>query len=114
MAISKGLSHNLFAKQNYENPLKQKIFSNVFCCARHTNLNFTDMSDGNYNRNLLPYHQYQSGLKAGRAQMHTLALRAFKAWLDEQPFNEEERKAHELRFRHLLDPDKAATPAPKG
>ena len=44
------------------------------------------MSDGNYNRNLLPYHQYASGLKAGKAQMHTLALRAFSAWLAEQPF----------------------------
>lgn len=31
------------------------------------------MSDGNYNRNLLPYHQYQSGLKAGSARMHTRA-----------------------------------------
>lgn len=61
------------------------------------------MSDGNYNRNLLPYHQYQSGLKAGKAQMHTLALKAFNAWLKEQEFDETDRKQQELRFRELLD-----------
>ena len=60
------------------------------------------MSDGNYNRNLLPYHQYQSGLKAGRAQMRTLAIRAFVAWMDEQHFSEEEKKEQELKFRALL------------
>lgn len=60
------------------------------------------MSDGNYNRNLLPYHQYQSGLKAGRAQMHTLAIRAFVAWMAEHGYTEEEQKAHELEFRKLL------------
>ena len=61
------------------------------------------MSDGNYNRNLLPYHQYTSGLKAGRAQMHTLALRAFERWISEQPFSEEERRSHLRHFRTLLD-----------
>lgn len=61
------------------------------------------MSDGNYNRNLLPYHQYQSGLKAGKAQMHTLALRAFNIWLAEQGFDEVQKKEHELRFRELLE-----------
>lgn len=61
------------------------------------------MSDGNYNRNLLPYHQYTSGLKAGKAQMHTLALRAFSQWLTEQGFSIEEAEPHLLRFRQLLD-----------
>ena len=32
------------------------------------------MSDGNFNRNLLPYHNYQSGVRAGRAQMKAMAL----------------------------------------
>lgn len=32
------------------------------------------MSDGNFNRNLLPYQNYQSGLRAGRASMRTLAF----------------------------------------
>ena len=61
------------------------------------------MSDGNYNRNLLPYHQYASGLKAGKAQMHTLALSAFSAWLAEQPFTDEVKRQHELRYRELLN-----------
>ena len=39
------------------------------------------MSDGNYNKNLLPYHNYQSGVRAGRAVMKTLAVRAFQNWL---------------------------------
>ena len=60
------------------------------------------MSDGNYNRNLLPYRQYQSGLKAGHGQMRTLAVRAFTTWMEEQGFSEEERKQHEARFRELL------------
>lgn len=61
------------------------------------------MSDGNYNRNLLPYHQYASGLRAGKAQMHTLALKAFAAWLSERGFSPEEIHEQELRFRNLLD-----------
>lgn len=39
------------------------------------------MSDGNYNRNLLPYNNYQSGLKAGRATMRSLAVKAFEKQL---------------------------------
>lgn len=61
------------------------------------------MSDGNYNRNLLPYHQYQSGLKAGKAQMHTLALRAFSLWLTEQGLDEVQKKEPLLRFRELME-----------
>jgi len=61
------------------------------------------MSDGNYNRNLLPYHQYTSGLKAGRAQMRTLALRAFSKWIDGQGFAPDETARHLARFRQLLD-----------
>lgn len=40
------------------------------------------MSDGNYNRNLLPYHDYRSGVRAGRAAMRTLALQAFARQLE--------------------------------
>ncbi len=60
------------------------------------------MADGNFNRTHLPYRPFQSGLNAGRAQMHTLAVQAFDKWLEEQGFDEEERKRHELRFRELL------------
>ncbi len=60
------------------------------------------MSDGNYNRNLLPYRQYESGLRAGRAQGRTLALRAFAQWLEEQGYDPDSRVTHTLRFRELL------------
>ena len=45
------------------------------------------MADGNYNRNILPYHNYQSGYRAGRAAMRRLALEAFDKlmeWHQEQ------------------------------
>lgn len=61
------------------------------------------MSDGNYNRNLLPYHQYASGLRAGKAQMHTLALKAFAAWLSENGYSADESHQQELHFRELLE-----------
>lgn len=60
------------------------------------------MADGNFNRTHLPNRPFQSGLNAGRAQMHTLAIQAFCKWLDEQGINEDEKKKHELRFRELL------------
>ena len=36
------------------------------------------MADGNFNKTHLPYRPFQSGVNAGRAQMHTLAISAFK------------------------------------
>lgn len=39
------------------------------------------MSDGNINRNLLPYTQYQSGLRAGQARMRTQLLTLLEAEL---------------------------------
>ncbi len=42
------------------------------------------MSDGNFNRNLLPYRNYQSGVRAGQASMRARALNAMKAMLDER------------------------------
>lgn len=60
------------------------------------------MSDGNYNRNLLPYKPYESGLRAGRAQMREKALQAFTAWLQAQGFDAEMQKQHLLQFRALL------------
>lgn len=60
------------------------------------------MADGNFNRTHLPNRPFQSGLNAGRAQMHTLAIQAFCKWLDEQGISEDEKKKHELRFREQL------------
>lgn len=60
------------------------------------------MSDGNYNRNLLPYRNYASGLRAGKAQMHTLALKAFDQWLAGHGYDEEARRQAAVELRELL------------
>ncbi|MBO4613278.1 MAG: hypothetical protein J5671_08970 [Bacteroidaceae bacterium] len=39
------------------------------------------MSDGNFNRALLPHTPYQSGLKAGKAMGAMHAIEAFKEYL---------------------------------
>lgn len=39
------------------------------------------MSDGNFNRNLLPCNSYQSGFRAGHARMKQQALDAFESIL---------------------------------
>ncbi len=61
------------------------------------------MSDGNYNRNLLPYHQYASGLRAGKAQMHTKALTAFRQWLEDEGYSKEDAEKAMLKLRTYLD-----------
>ncbi len=38
------------------------------------------MSDGNYNKNLLPYNNYQSGVRAGRSQMRVKVIETFRQW----------------------------------
>lgn len=62
------------------------------------------MSDGNYNKNLLPYHNYQSGVRAGRAAMKTLAVRAFQNWLSAEcpDKSESERMKAVEDFKSLL------------
>ena len=64
------------------------------------------MSDGNFNRNLLPYRDFQSGVRAGRAQMRTAALSAFEKWLDGcgGKFSEEERVEAVRQFKDNLIP----------
>lgn len=39
------------------------------------------MSDGNYNRSLLPHTPYQSGMKTGKAMAKMKAVEAFKDYL---------------------------------
>jgi len=62
------------------------------------------MSDGNYNRTHLPYHNYQSGVRAGRAAMRQTALEAFRAFVDERfaDCDEETRSALVAGFRQKL------------
>lgn len=63
------------------------------------------MSDGNYNRNLLPYRNYQSGVRAGRAQAKQLALQAFMAWLDAErsALSAAEKEQTLITFKQHLD-----------
>ena len=60
------------------------------------------MADGNFNRTHLPNRPFLSGVNAGKAQMHTLAIKAFCIWMNEQHFTDEEKKQYEMRFRELL------------
>ena len=62
------------------------------------------MSDGNFNRALLPSSPYGSGVKAGRAQERQRALAAFGAWLRAMwpEMSEEELAQHERTFHERL------------
>lgn len=61
------------------------------------------MSDGNYNRNLLPYKDYQSGFRAGKAQTRTRALEAFRRLMDRLPLTEEQKREAIDEFRQGLE-----------
>ncbi len=54
------------------------------------------MSDGNYNRNLLPYNNYQSGVRAGEARMRTLALKTFEDFLHTQNISDSDEERQQL------------------
>lgn len=62
------------------------------------------MSDGNYNRSLLPANSYQSGVRAGQAQMRVKAISAFTELLYNHIPNLPEEKRDDLtrRFREKL------------
>lgn len=57
------------------------------------------MSDGNYNRNLLPYRDYQSGVRAGRVTMRTRAMEKLRELLEKTDLSEEQQ-AEMLREFH--------------
>lgn len=50
------------------------------------------MSDGNFNRQLLPPNSYRSGLQVGRQQMRQKALDALSEILASSSLNEEEKE----------------------
>jgi len=62
------------------------------------------MSDGNFNRSLLPHTPYQSGLKAGKSMARMTAIEAFRDYLcTEFPtLTEEEVAMHVDKFRQHL------------
>lgn len=41
------------------------------------------MSDGNFNRALLPHTPFASGLKAGKAMVKSQVMETFESWLDD-------------------------------
>ena len=41
------------------------------------------MSDGNFNRNLLPSHSFQSGVRTGRAEQIREAKSEFRRYLED-------------------------------
>lgn len=62
------------------------------------------MSDGNFNRQLLPKTELSSGLRAGKAQMRTKAEQAFATILAEDFANisDEQRKQLTDKFMNML------------
>ena len=62
------------------------------------------MSDGNFNRALLPHTPYSSGLKAGKALMRMWAIESFEEWFQtEHPTqSSEERRQQSEAFSRLL------------
>lgn len=58
------------------------------------------MSDGNFNRNLLPYNNYRSGLRAGQARTQQHALQILEQLLDDHLAD---RLAPEERTHLLTD-----------
>lgn len=61
------------------------------------------MSDGNFNRQLLPKTELSSGLRAGKAQMRVKAEQAFEQVVNDFILNDNELKeAMKKRFIELL------------
>ena len=61
------------------------------------------MSDGNFNRQLLPKTELSSGLRAGKAQMRVKAEQAFEQVVNDFILNDNELKeAMKKRFKELL------------
>ncbi|MBO7581891.1 MAG: hypothetical protein J6T38_10305 [Bacteroidaceae bacterium] len=61
------------------------------------------MSDGNFNRQLLPKNELSSGLRAGKAQMRVKAEQAFEQVVNDFILNDYELKeAMKKRFMELL------------
>ena len=54
------------------------------------------MSDGNFNRNLLPYHNYTSGVRAGRASALQRAMSILSYLLEEHGWGDNEIQREEF------------------
>jgi len=62
------------------------------------------MSDGNFNRSLLPHTPYQSGMQAGKSMARMYAIESFKEFLreTEPSLTNEEISLKAERFRQIL------------
>ena len=62
------------------------------------------MSDGNFNRSLLPHTPYHSGLQTGKSMARMKAIEAFKCYLTDTlaSLSEEELKTEIERFKKIL------------
>lgn len=62
------------------------------------------MSDGNFNRQLLPKTELSSGLRAGRAQMRVKAEQAFRTFLEEEfsDLSAEQKEQKMEKFLNML------------
>ncbi len=62
------------------------------------------MSDGNFNRSLLPHTPYASGMKAGQQITKMRAVEAFRNAIDRlcPTLSDEEKKVEVERFEHEI------------
>lgn len=62
------------------------------------------MSDGNFNRQLLPKTELSSGLRAGKAQMRAKAEKAIVTFVDEEfvDLTDEQKKQKVDKFMDML------------
>ena len=76
----------------------------IFFCTFASQKKKKPMSDGNFNRALLPSTPYASGVKAGKAQERVRVEKVFRAWLQmEMPqLTTEEVEAKVSAFKQLL------------
>lgn len=63
-----------------------------------------EMSDGNFNRQLLPKTELSSGLRAGKAQMRAKAEKAITAFINEEftDLSDEQKKQKVDKFMDML------------
>lgn len=60
------------------------------------------MSDGNFNRQLLPKTELASGLRAGRAQMRQKAEKSFNQLINNE-LNELSEEKKEILRKHFME-----------
>lgn len=88
-------------KKRNQNEKKPFFSANFTSIKPRTSKN---MSDGNFNRSLLPHTPYHSGLQTGKAMERQHALEAFKSYLQatRPDMTEEDIKSETERFRKIL------------